>query len=118
MTLQIYGYPGCTTVKKAVNWAEQNQLDATYTHFSKVDDLQASLTMWVEAAGIEQVFNKKAQTFKKLSEKEQAAITADKSSMIAAMASDPRLIKRPVGTDGNNVLTGFVPDQWEAEFVQ
>ncbi len=116
MTLQIYGYPGCTTVKKAVRWAEKNGLDATYAHFSKVDDLPGALKSWVKIAGIEQVFNKKAQTFKKLSVEQQAAITLNDASMIAAMASDPRLIKRPVGTDNNSVLTGFVPDQWETEF--
>lgn len=117
MTLQIYGYPGCTTVKKAVNWAEQSGLDASYTHFSKVDDLKSALTAWVEIAGIEQVFNQKAQTFKKLSVDEQTAITANEPSMIAAMASDPRFIKRPVGTNGKSVLTGFVPDQLESEFA-
>lgn len=117
MTLQIYGYPGCTTVKKAVHWAEETGLDATYVHFSKVDDLNSALTKWVEIAGIEQVFNRKAQTFKKRSAEDQAAITSDDASMIAAMASDPRFIKRPVGTNGKSVLTGFASDQWEIEFA-
>jgi len=118
MTLQIYGHPGCTTVKKAVQWAEQQGLGANYSHFNKVDDLNSALANWVKIAGIEQVFNKKAQTFKKLSEGDQAAITANEASMITAMAEDPRFIKRPVGTNGKTVLTGFVPDQWETEFAQ
>lgn len=116
MTLQIYGYPGCTTVKKAVLWAQENGVDATYSHFAKVDNLADSLTKWVEIAGIELVFNQKAQTFKKLSAEDQAAITLNEASMIAAMAAEPRFIKRPIGTDGKNVVTGFVPDQWEAIF--
>lgn len=116
MTLQIYGYPGCTTVKKAVHWAEENGLGATYAHFGKVDDLHTALTKWVKIAGIDQVFNQKAQTFKKLTAEEQAAITFDDQSMIQAMASDPRFIKRPVATNDKTVLTGFVPAQWEAEF--
>ncbi|MEM8539426.1 MAG: ArsC/Spx/MgsR family protein [Pseudomonadota bacterium] len=117
MTLQIYGYPGCTTVKKSVRWAEENGLSADYTHFSKVGDLKSELTKWVEAAGIEQVFNQKAQTFKKLSEDEQTTITSDEASMIAAMATDPRFIKRPIGTDGKTVLTGFDVGQWENRFL-
>lgn len=117
MTLRIYGYPGCTTVKKAVNWANEAGLEPAYNHFGKVDNLQGALTEWVKIAGIEQVFNQKAQTFKKLSTEEQDAIRSDEASMISAMASDPRFIKRPVGTNGKTVLTGFVQDQWEAEFA-
>jgi arsenate reductase len=33
------------------------------------------------------------------------------------MAADPRLIKRPVGTDGKTVLTGFRQQEWEAAFL-
>ncbi len=117
MTLHIYGYAGCTTVKKAVQWAEDHDLGAIYAHFNKADDLPSQLEQWVKTAGIEKVFNAKAQTFKKLPEHEKATITKDEASMIAAMAADPRFIKRPVGTDGKTVLTGFDISQWENEFA-
>lgn len=117
MTLQIYGYAGCTTVKKAVNWANENSQAHTYTHFNKVADLQDRLKVWVEIAGIEKVFNAKAQTFKKMDEAERQKITSSKEAMITAMVGDPRLIKRPVGTDGKSVLTGFDIKQWEDTFA-
>ena len=116
MTLEIYGYAGCTTVKKAVNWADEKGLGASYAHFNKVDDLKSHLENWVAEAGIENVFNAKAQTSKKLPDEEKAAIEKDTQSMIAAMAADPRFIKRPVGTNGKAVLTGFKIDEWEKEF--
>lgn len=117
MTIAIYGYPGCTTVKKAREWAEAKGLDPQYAHFAKLPDLQASIGEWVKIAGIDAVFNEKAQTFRKLAPEEQAAITASEASRIAAMAADPRLIKRPVGTDGKTVLTGFSQAEWEAAFL-
>lgn len=117
MTIRIYGYPGCTTVKKARDWAEASGLDPQYDHFSKVPDLKEEIARWVAAAGIDAVFNAKAQTFKKMAPEEQAAILAGDEAKIEAMAADPRLIKRPVATDGKTVLTGFRQPEWESAFA-
>ena len=117
MAIRIYGYPGCTTVKKAREWAEASGLDPQYEHFSKLPDLEGEIAGWVKAAGIDAVFNAKAQTYRKMAPEEQAAIAASDASKIAAMASDPRLIKRPVGTDGKTVLTGFRQPEWENAFL-
>lgn len=115
--MKIYGYAGCSTVKKAIQWAEAQNLNADYTHFNKVDDLEAAVKSWVTTAGMDKVFNAKAQTFKKLSQQEQKQITESEASMIAAMAAEPRFIKRPIGTDGKIVLTGFNIDEWEKAFA-
>lgn len=117
MGVAIYGYAGCTTVKKARDWAEQNGLDADYAHFSALPDLKERVAGWAQTAGMDAVFNEKAQTFRKMTPEEQAAITASDESRIAAMAADPRLIKRPVATDGKTVLTGFARPAWEAAFL-
>ena len=116
MTLRIFGYPGCTTVKKARDWAADDGLEVEYSHFAAVPDLDHEIAGWVEKAGIDAVFNARAQTLRKLPAQEQAAITADDRSKISAMAAEPRLIKRPVGTDGATVLTGFDKDAWKSAF--
>lgn len=117
MAIGIYGYPGCTTVKKAREWAETKGLKPDYEHFAKLPDLKARIAAWAESAGMDAVFNEKAQTFRKMAAGEQAAITASDTAKIAAMAADPRLIKRPVGTDGKTVLTGFNQADWEKAFL-
>jgi len=117
MTIRIYGYPGCTTVKKAREWAETTGLTPQYDHFSKLPDLKQEIGRWVAAAGIDAVFNDRSQTWKKMAPEEQAAISASDQAKIDAMAADPRLIKRPVGTDGKTVLTGFRQQDWEAAFL-
>ncbi|MGB7430841.1 MAG: ArsC/Spx/MgsR family protein [Ahrensia sp.] len=116
MTLKIFGYPGCTTVKRARVWADETHGEHDYAHFSKVDDLAASIDDWVSKAGIDAVFNDRAQTFKKMQPSEQAAIVASDDAKKVAMAADPRLIKRPVGTDGATVLTGFKDEEWTNAF--
>ncbi|GAB4361297.1 MAG: hypothetical protein Kow0026_24310 [Oricola sp.] len=117
MSIEIYGYPGCTTVRKAREWAEANGLDARYEHFSGLPDLKDRLARWVDAAGMDAVFNERAQTFRKMAPEEQAAVTANDASRIAAMAADPRLIRRPVATDGRTVVTGFRQAEWENAFL-
>lgn len=117
MAVAIYGYPGCTTVKKARDWAETNGLDPQYEHFSKLPGLKENIADWVKTAGIDAVFNNRAQTFRKMAPEEQQAIAASEAAKIEAMAADPRLIKRPVATDGNTVLTGFKQADWENAFL-
>lgn len=117
MTVTIYGYPGCSTVKKARDWAEESGLNPDYAHFSALPDLSERLAVWVAKAGIDTVFNDRSQTFRKLAPEEQASISASNEARIAAMAVDPRLIKRPVVTDGATVLTGFDRAAWEKAFL-
>ena len=57
MTLEIYGYAGCTTVKKARDWAESNGLKPVYAHFSDTPDLDRKLAAWIDSAGMDAVFN-------------------------------------------------------------
>lgn len=117
MAIGIYGYPGCTTVKKAREWAEAKGLGPDYEHFAKLPHLKSQITEWAKSAGMDAVFNEKAQTFRKMAPEEQVAITASDAAKIEAMAADPRLIKRPVGTDGKKVLTGFNQAEWEKAFL-
>lgn len=116
MTLRVYGYPGCTTVKRARQWADDRLGSHDYAHFSKVDDLAHAIDGWVAIAGIDAVFNDRSQTFKKMDPAEQSAVLASDDAKKSAMAADPRLIKRPVATDGSSVLTGFNADAWSDAF--
>ena len=115
--LNVYGYSGCTTVKKARNWATEAGIAHDYAHFNKVDDLEEKLKAWVDAVGIDLVFNAKSQTLKKMDEADRETIMASPESKIAAMVNDPRLIKRPVGTNGETVLTGFDEEAWRDAFA-
>lgn len=117
MQLQIHGRSGCTTVKKAVQWAQAKGIEHSYSHFSALDDLEAALRHWIAVAGIEAVFNEKARTLKTMPEDEQATILASDESRIRAMLADTRLIKRPVGIKGDTILTGFHEADWRDRFV-
>lgn len=117
MPIRIFGYPGCTTVKRAREWANTNNIAADYAHFSKVPDLHRQIGTWVEAAGMERVFNSRSQTFRKLDDEERTKIEANDEARIDAMAADPRLIRRPVATDGETVLTGFDEEEWAVAFT-
>lgn len=117
MAIEIYGYSGCTTVKRARDWAEANGLDPQYEHFSKLPDLKDRIADWVKTAGIDEVFNDRAQSYRKMASEEQQAIAASETAKIDAMAADPRLIRRPVATDGKIVLTGFRQPDWENAFL-
>lgn len=117
MTLNIYGYAGCTTVKKAREWAQANGIEVNYSHFDKVADLSAHLDSWIAAVGMDRVFNAKAQTLKKLDDAARETVLKSDASRRSAMIADPRLIKRPVATNGATVLTGFDLPEWERTYL-
>ena len=57
MAIDIYGSTGCTTVKKARDWAEANGLNPRYEHFAKLPDLKDRIAGWVKVAGIDAVYD-------------------------------------------------------------
>ena len=112
MSVRVYGLPGCTTVRKALRWLEGEGIAHDFTPFAKVDDLPRHLRDWMDRAEV--VLNARAATFRALPEDEQVRLLADADAAIAAMAADPRLIRRPVLDTGADVLTGFVEADWRA----
>jgi Spx/MgsR family transcriptional regulator len=64
---------------------------------------------WVDQAGIEVVLNKRGTTWRKLDDAQKAE--TDSNKLIALMAEQPSLIKRPVIETGKGLLVGFDADQ-------
>ena len=116
MTAILYGIPNCDTVKKARAWLDARGITYAFHDYKKQGADPARVARWVEQAGWEKVLNRAGTTFRKLPEADREGLTADKA--VAVMVANPSCIKRPVveyrGPQGEGLLVGFKPDEWQA----
>lgn len=113
MTITIYHYPRCGTCRKAIKWLEEhgkalNKIDITLNPPS-ADQLRK----WKDEAGLDlkTFFNTSGQVYRELNLKDKREQMSEEEQL-DLLASNGKLIKRPIVTDGKQVTVGFR----EAEF--
>ncbi|SKB90687.1 ArsC family protein [Sphingobacterium nematocida] len=104
--LDIYGIKNCNTVKKALDWMNENQIAYTFHDYKKEPATLKKLEAWEKSVGWEKLVNKKGTTWKKLSPEEQAKVI-DSDSANQVLLSNNSMIKRPVIELKNDIILGF-----------
>lgn len=104
--ITLFGLKNCDSCKKAQKWCEAQGLTA------KIHDLRADgldrqrLQRWLAACGVDVLINKRGTSYRKLSEKERAALSQADTALNLTLAN-VALIKRPVVEVGDDVFVGF-----------
>ncbi|MDH5445876.1 MAG: ArsC family reductase [Gammaproteobacteria bacterium] len=101
----VYGIKNCDTVKKALNWLDENNITYQFHDLRKDGITKADLQEWTKQLDWEVLLNKRSTTWRQLSDKDKTDINANKA--ISLMLANPTLIKRPVITKGKTTLVGF-----------
>ncbi len=110
-TITIYGIKNCDTMKKARAWLDQHGVAHVF-HDYKSDGIDRDrLEGWARVVGWETLLNRAGTTFRKLSDKDKAAITEKKA--IALMLEQPSMIKRPVLDVAGKLIVGFKPETYD-----
>lgn len=112
--MNFYWYPTCSTCKKAKVWLDQNEIDYTAIHIVENPPSEEELAAMVEKSNlpIQKFFNTSGKKYRELNLKERVK-QAEEKELIALLASDGMLIKRPLAFDGSEVTVGFKPEQYE-----
>ena len=114
MSITLYGFKSCDTVKKARAWLDRSGVDYTFFDYRVEKLAPAAVDRWFERAGWEAVFNRNSTTFKEVPEEQKGVIDEKKArTMILA---ETNLIKRPVLETDDNILFGFRQAQYEELF--
>ncbi len=116
MTVTIYGIRNCDTMKKAFAWLDKQGVDYVFHDYKKDGIEKKRLETWSRQVGWEALLNRAGTTFRKLPEKDKAALTASKA--MALMLTQPSMIRRPVLEIGTRLLVGFKPDDYKAAFAK
>ena len=112
--LQVYGIKNCNTVKKAIDWLNENHKDYVFHDYKKEPATLNKLEEWEKEVSWEQLVNKKGTTWRKLSPEEQAAIK-DAKSANAVLLGNNSMIKRPLIESPKGILLGFDEDEYKSK---
>src|SRR2546430_2600174 len=103
-------------MKKARAWLDANGVAYRFHDYKAAGIERPRLEEWASKVGWETLLNRAGTTFRKLPDKDKAALTEKKA--IALMLAQPSMIKRPVLDVGGKLLVGFKPEQYASSLRQ
>lgn len=112
--LKIYEYNKCGTCRNAVKWLKQAGHEVEQIAIFDNPPTAAELKELVAKSGLElkKFFNTSGEVYKEMNLKDKLPTMTDEEKY-NLLASNGRLIKRPITTDGQTVTVGFKAEQFE-----
>ena len=101
---KIYGIKNCSTVKKALNWLDENSVQYEFHDYKKAGADEKKLRNWVKKFGLETIMNSKGMTFRNLEESQKPK---NEEEAITLMLEKTSIIKRPILEKDENQIIGF-----------
>ncbi|MDR0268787.1 arsenate reductase family protein [Paenibacillus sp.] len=113
--LEVYQYPKCGTCRNAVKWLQSHGHELELYHMIDEPPKPEVLAELVKLSGLplKKFFNTSGEVYKELGLKDKLG-GMDEQKQIDLLASNGKLIKRPIVTDGSKVTVGFKEDQFES----
>ena len=108
-------YPKCSTCRKAQKWLDDNGIGYDYRDIKLDNPSAEELSAWIKASGlpVRKFFNTSGMLYKDMQLKDKLPAMTDEE-MIALLATDGMLVKRPLLVNGDTVLAGFREPEWQA----
>ncbi len=113
--ITIYGIKNCNSVKKAINFCEENKVNFQFHDYKKSGANAELINEFINNFSFEQVLNKKGMTFRNLNDEDKNNCQ-DQDFAIKLMCEKTSLIKRPIILGDNKKLIGFDEEEYKASF--
>ena len=107
-------YPKCTTCQKARKWLDDHGVAYTLRHIKEDKPSYEELKLWHAQSGLalRKFFNTSGLLYKSMALKDKLP-TMSEEEMLALLATDGMLVKRPILIGDGTVLVGFKEAEWE-----
>ena len=107
-------YPKCTTCQKAQKWLDAKGIPYAPRHIKEQNPTEAELRQWHQKSGLplKKFFNTSGLIYKEKHLKEKLPLLSE-DEMLALLAEDGMLVKRPMLIGDDFVLVGFKEAEWE-----
>lgn len=114
MGLTYYGYPKCSTCRKAKGWLTGKGLNFQEVNITEAPPSAEELSKMIAVSGLElkKFFNVSGTKYRELNLKEKLPEMSDEEK-ISLLASDGMLIKRPLVFGDEKVTVGFKEEEFE-----
>lgn len=114
--IKVYGIKNCNTVKKALNWLDENGRDYEFHDYKKLGISAEKIAEWQDIVGWEPLVNKRGTTWRKLDKDVQEGVDGAQSAS-KLMQDHTSLIKRPIIEDKGLIILGFDGDEYTAKLL-
>ncbi|NBI13078.1 ArsC family reductase [[Haemophilus] felis] len=112
--IKVYGIKNCDTVKKALQWLKENNVEHQL-HDYRCDGVDFTWLQQAEAAfGWAALVNKRSTTWRNLSDEVKQNL--NRETALQVLMGQPTLIKRPIILQDNIALIGFEATQYANQF--
>jgi len=113
----VWQYPKCSTCRKALKWLHERGVEVETPDITKTPPSASKLRELLKRSGlpVARFFNTSGESYRAGGFKEKLK-TMSEAEALAALASDGKLIKRPLVDTGTAVLVGFDEDAYKATF--
>ena len=111
--LKFICYPKCTTCQKAKRWLDDHKIEYEFRDIKLDRPTKDELTEWHARSGLplKKFFNTSGLLYKSLDLKNKLPTMTD-DEMLALLATDGMLVKRPLLVGEDFVLVGFKETEW------
>ena len=111
--LKFICYPKCSTCQKARKWLDENNIEYEFRDIKTDNPSLEELTAWYNLSGLSlrKFFNTSGLLYKSMELKTKLPNMADEE-MLALLATDGMLVKRPLAIGDDFVLVGFKDAEW------
>lgn len=108
-------YPSCSTCRRAKKWLDDNQLAYTDRHIVKERPSYEELKDWYErsALALKKFFNSSGVLYREMQLKDKLGQMTEEEQL-KLLASEGKLVKRPLIIADDFVLVGFKEEEWKA----
>ncbi len=115
---QFLCYDRCSTCKKAEKWLDAHDIAYEKRPIKEQNPSAKELKQWIQQSGLptKKFFNTSGMLYRELELKDKLP-TMSEDEMIALLATDGMLVKRPLLVTDDGVLVGFKEAEW-SEKVQ
>ncbi|KOO43933.1 Spx/MgsR family RNA polymerase-binding regulatory protein [Priestia koreensis] len=104
--ITFYTYPSCTSCRKTKKWLSEEQAKVEERHLFRetptYEEMMHLLSLTTE--GIDELLAKRSQEYKSLDVDVEAMSL---SEVVQLMIEQPRLLRRPILTDGKKLVVGY-----------
>lgn len=117
MPVKVYEYAKCSTCRNALKWLDAKKVDTKIIPIVDEPPSAAELKGYIKASGlpVTKFFNTSGLVYREMKLGEKLR-TMSEDEMIKLLASNGKLIKRPLLVDGKDVLVGFSDAAYLAHF--
>lgn len=111
--ITLYGYKKCGTCRKAEKALTDNNIDYTFVDVTTNPPGKAKLRSIISLSGeeLKKFFNTSGVVYREMNMKEKLKTMSDEEKL-DLLASNGKLIKRPLTTDGNSATVGFKEEEF------